>query len=247
MDLDFCDRFLRNLIGGDCPGLFLLAGNQSALIPRHPFVPPHTTPTRTDVRGYRAATHSTRSFRIPTMAATCAAPSAATRAVAPSSRHNIRAGTNNLRSAARPVGRAPRVARAAPRAVATETATSAPASSADTALSDSLRPSSADCAKTLVTIATTGTISTACEDGIPLGTFASYVVSKEGEVILRMRADAMHTANINRDARCSLYVQPATQPPGVLSRATLIGELVALDDEQAAKASTRLRAMHACW
>ena len=178
------------------------------------------------------------------MAATCAASSAATRAVAPSSRHNIRAGTNTLRSVARPVGRAPRVARAAPRAVATETATSAPASSADTALSDSLRPSSADCAKTLVTIATTGTISTACEDGIPLGTFASYVVSKEGEVILRMRADAMHTANINRDARCSLYVQPATQPPGVLSRATLIGELVALDDEQAAKASTQYNETH---
>jgi hypothetical protein len=95
-----------------------------------------------------------------------------------------------------------------------------------------------------VTIATTGTISTACEDGIPLGTFASYVVSKEGEVILRMRADAMHTANINRDARCSLYVQPATQPPGVLSRATLIGELVALDDEQAAKASTQYNETH---
>lgn len=42
-------------------------------------------------------------------------------------------------------------------------------------------------------------------DGFALGTFASYVVEKKtGDVVLRMRADAMHTANITRDARCSL-------------------------------------------
>ena len=65
-----------------------------------------------------------------------------------------------------------------------------------------------------------------CSVGFALGTFASYVVDKKtGDVVLRMRADAMHTANITRDARCSLYVQPSTQPPGVLSRATLIGSL----------------------
>lgn len=61
-------------------------------------------------------------------------------------------------------------------------------------------------------------------EGFALGTFASYVVDKKtGDVVLRMRADALHSENIARDARCSLYVQPATQPPGVLSRATLIG------------------------
>ena len=74
---------------------------------------------------------------------------------------------------------------------------------------------------------------------VQLGKLRDYI-----DLILRMRADAMHTANINRDARCSLYVQPATQPPGVLSRATLIGELVALDDEQAAKASTQYNETH---
>jgi hypothetical protein len=46
-----------------------------------------------------------------------------------------------------------------------------------------------------------------------------------------MRADALHTLNIGRDTRCSLYVQPSTQPPGVLSRATLIGSLVKLNGD----------------
>ncbi|ACO65507.1 predicted protein [Micromonas commoda] len=180
------------------------------------------------------------------MAATCTAVSAA-RVTAPTvTRSRNGAGTNNLRAAvARPASRRASHARVAPRAVATETATSAPATAAgDTALIDSLRPTSAECAKTLVAIANTGTISTACEDGIPLGTFASYVVSKEGEVILRMRADALHTANVTRDPRCSLYVQPATQPPGVLSRATLIGSLSRLDDEAATKASKQYNETH---
>ena len=180
------------------------------------------------------------------MAATCTAVSAA-RVTAPTvTRSRNGAGTNNLRAAvARPASRRASHARVAPRAVATETATSTPATAAgDTALIDSLRPTSAECAKTLVAIANTGTISTACEDGIPLGTFASYVVSKEGEVILRMRADALHTANVTRDPRCSLYVQPATQPPGVLSRATLIGSLSRLDDDAATKASKQYNETH---
>ena len=180
------------------------------------------------------------------MAATCTAVSAA-RVTSPTvARSRNGAGTNNLRAAvARPASRRASHARVAPRAVATETATSAPATAAgDTALIDSLRPTSAECAKTLVAIANTGTISTACEDGIPLGTFASYVVSKEGEVILRMRADALHTANVTRDPRCSLYVQPATQPPGVLSRATLIGSLSRLDDDAATKASKQYNETH---
>ena len=180
------------------------------------------------------------------MAATCTAVSAA-RVTSPTvARSRNGAGTNNLRAAvARPASRRASHARVAPRAVATETATSAPATAAgDTALIDSLRPTSAECAKTLVAIANTGTISTTCEDGIPLGTFASYVVSKEGEVILRMRADALHTANVTRDPRCSLYVQPATQPPGVLSRATLIGSLSRLDDDAATKASKQYNETH---
>ena len=135
------------------------------------------------------------------------------------------------------------VVRAAPgasirRASAVTAAVSSPAGR-DTAaaalevnLADSLRPTSAECAKTLVAIADTGTLATTGEDGVALGTFASYVVTKQGgDVVLRMRADALHTLNIGRDTRCSLYVQPSTQPPGVLSRATLIGSLVKLNGD----------------
>jgi hypothetical protein len=82
-----------------------------------------------------------------------------------------------------------------------------------------------------VAIADTGTLATTGEDGVALGTFASYVVTKSGDVVLRMRADATHTSNVAREPRCSLYVQPATQPPGVISRATLIGALTRLDDD----------------
>ena len=130
--------------------------------------------------------------------------------------------------ASKPVARR---APAAPRAVAE---VSADAQALETNLADSLRPSSAECAKTLVAIADTGTLATTGEDGVALGTFASYVVTKSGEVVLRMRADATHTSNVKREPRCSLYVQPATQPPGVISRATLIGALTKLDDDDVA-------------
>ena len=59
-----------------------------------------------------------------------------------------------------------------------------------------------------------------------------------------MRADALHTSNVQSDARCSLYVQPSTQPPGVLSRATLIGSLELLDDAAAEAASKQYNAVH---
>ena len=137
----------------------------------------------------------------------------------------MRSGTS---MASKPVARR---APAAPRAVAE---VSADAQALEVNLADSLRPSSAECAKTLVAIADTGTLATTGEDGVALGTFASYVVTKSGDVVLRMRADATHTSNVKREPRCSLYVQPATQPPGVISRATLIGALTKLDDDDVA-------------
>jgi len=130
------------------------------------------------------------------------------------------------------------------RASATATTATASETAAIEAATNALRPSSADCAKTLVHLANTGTISTTCDDGVALGTFASYVVDEDGGVVLRMRADAMHTKNIASDPRCSLYVQPATQPPGVLSRATLIGKLEKLDAEDAEKAAIRYDRVH---
>ena len=81
--------------------------------------------------------------------------------------------------ASKPVARR---APAAPRAVAEVSADAQ-------ALGKPRGRSSAECAKTLVAIADTGTLATTGEDGVALGTFASYVVTKSGEVVLRMRAD----------------------------------------------------------
>eukprot|EP00227_Mantoniella_beaufortii_P018601 CAMPEP_0197587078 /NCGR_PEP_ID=MMETSP1326-20131121/8825_1 /TAXON_ID=1155430 /ORGANISM="Genus nov. species nov., Strain RCC2288" /LENGTH=377 /DNA_ID=CAMNT_0043151769 /DNA_START=65 /DNA_END=1198 /DNA_ORIENTATION=- len=180
------------------------------------------------VRGGATSSSSSpsSSYRNPTRATTAAAPRA----------------PRHTRVVAAAAASASTVSAAA--AVAADSATSS-SSSSSSALCDSLRPPSADCAKTLVAIANTGTISTICDDGVALGTFASYIqVPKSGEIVLRMRADALHTTNITREPRCSLYVQPATQPPGVLSRATLIGKLEQLDADAAAKASEVYNAVH---
>jgi hypothetical protein len=69
------------------------------------------------------------------------------------------------------------------------------------------RPSSEQCARTLVDISDRGTLSTTTEDAWPMGTHAAYLLDKQGQPLLRLRADAVHTAHLLRDARCSLYVQ----------------------------------------
>ncbi len=45
----------------------------------------------------------------------------------------------------------------------------------------------------------------------------------QGQPILRLRADAVHTANLKRDSKCSLFVQPGEHPARLLARVTLIG------------------------
>ena len=70
-----------------------------------------------------------------------------------------------------------------------------------------------------------GTLSTVGEDSVPLGTYASYVLDGEGQPILRLREQAVHTANILRNPRCSLFVQPEDMPARLLARATLIGRV----------------------
>jgi hypothetical protein len=78
---------------------------------------------------------------------------------------------------------------------------------APAATSSQARPPSEVCARTLVDICERGTLSTTTEDSWPMGTHASYLLDKEGQPLLRLRKDAAHTAHVQRDARCSLYVQ----------------------------------------
>jgi hypothetical protein len=109
--------------------------------------------------------------------------------------------------------------------VAAAAAAAATAGSTNGAASSSAAPSAAETARTIVDLVAHGTLCTVGEDGIPLGTYVSYVLDEAGQPILRLRADAVHTANLKRDPKCSLFVQPGEYPARLLARVTLIGSV----------------------
>lgn len=134
-------------------------------------------------------------------------------------------------------------ARAAVHCPAAATNGSAPV--ATNGASDDKRPSAAETARTIVDLAAHGTLCTVSEGGIPLGTYASYVLDSEGQPILRLRADAVHTANLMRNPKCSLFVQPSEYPTRLLARLTLIGSVEPVSDEVAASAAALHNTLHA--
>ena len=62
--------------------------------------------------------------------------------------------------------------------------------------------------------------------------------------MLRLRADAVHTANLRAQPRCSLFVQPPDRPGRLLARATLIGVATPLPEAEALEAAERHAALH---
>lgn len=106
-------------------------------------------------------------------------------------------------------------------------------------------PTAAETARTIVDLVAHGTLCTLGEDGIPLGTYVSYVLDQEGQPILRLRADAVHTANLGRDGQCSLFVQPGEHPARLLARVTLIGKVEPVTPEVAATAAELHGTLHA--
>ncbi|PRW57427.1 FMN binding [Chlorella sorokiniana] len=106
-------------------------------------------------------------------------------------------------------------------------------------------PTAAETARTIVDLVAHGTLCTLGEDGVPLGTYASYVLDAAGQPILRLRADAVHTANLKRNSKCSLFVQPGERPASLLARVTLIGEVEPISEEMAAKAADLHSTLHA--
>lgn len=106
-------------------------------------------------------------------------------------------------------------------------------------------PSSAETARTIVDLVAHGTLCTTCDDSVPLGTYASYVLDEAGQPVLRLRADAAHTANLQRSPLCSLFVQPGEHPTRLLARVTLIGNVEPVSEEVAAKAADLHAALHA--
>ena len=91
--------------------------------------------------------------------------------------------------------------------------------------SQPLKPDAAGTARTICDLTRQGTLSTVGESGVPLGTYVTYVLDTDGQPLLRLRADAVHTANLLCEPRCSLFVQPTELPARHLARATLIGRV----------------------
>lgn len=82
-----------------------------------------------------------------------------------------------------------------------------------------------DTARTIVDIMSHGTLATLNEDGTPLATYSSYVLEQNGQPLLRLRADALTRANLERNPKCTLFVQPQDYPARNLARITLIGQV----------------------
>lgn len=108
----------------------------------------------------------------------------------------------------------------------------------------SLAPSPADTARTIVDLVAHGTLSSLTEDGTPLGTYVSYVLDQVGQPILRLRKDAAHTANLMRENRCSLFIQPGEYPTHLLARMTLIGSVEPVSEDIAVSAAELHYTLH---
>ena len=90
-------------------------------------------------------------------------------------------------------------------------------------------PGAGDVARTLVDLTSQGTLCTLLPTGAPLGTAISYVLDGLGQPILRLRADALHTINLDANPVASLFVQPAGQHAARVGRLTLLGRTVPVE------------------
>lgn len=105
-------------------------------------------------------------------------------------------------------------------------------------------PPSPSTAKTIVDLAAFGTLSTLDSSQLPLGTYITYVLDQVGQPILRLRRDAIHTANLLANPRCTLFVQPAEHPAHLLARVTLIGSVEPVSSEIAESAAALHKTLH---
>lgn len=105
-------------------------------------------------------------------------------------------------------------------------------------------PPSPSTAKTIVDLAAYGTLSTLDSSQLPLGTYVTYVLDQVGQPILRLRKDAIHTANLLANPRCTLFVQPAEYPAHLLARVTLIGSVEPVSSDIAESAAALHKTLH---
>jgi heme iron utilization protein len=88
-------------------------------------------------------------------------------------------------------------------------------------------PSHAERVRTLVSLASVGTLSTLSRKhpGVPFGSLMPFALDSSGRPIFLISNMAMHTQNVKADSRCSLFVGQVGADGDALgaARATLIG------------------------
>jgi putative heme iron utilization protein len=109
-------------------------------------------------------------------------------------------------------------------------------------------PSHAERVRTLLSLASTGTLSTLSRKhpGFPFGSLMPFALDAAGQPIFLISNMAMHTQNLRADPRCSLFVGPASADADPLgaARATLIGEAEPVPEDDAALVRERYLARH---
>ena len=87
------------------------------------------------------------------------------------------------------------------------------------------RPTPAEGARTVVEVCAEGTLSTLSEEGWPMGTEVRFAVDTEGNPVLRLQGEALHTQHVHKDSRCSLHVQVSRQFGRLLAWIGKIGKV----------------------
>lgn len=110
----------------------------------------------------------------------------------------------------------------------------------DVAEEQMTRPTNTQSVRSMMHIMSAGTLATVMEDGWPLGTYMPYILDANANPVIKLRASAFHTANLNRDNRCSLYLRSDFG-----ARTSLLGRVVPLDDsEESATLKAAFAAKH---
>lgn len=117
--------------------------------------------------------------------------------------------------------------RSAPRAVE-EAARAAPEPE------EAYRLSAGERARTVVHVCASGTLctSSAKHAGVPFGSHVDYVLDAEGRPVFLLANNATHTKNLGLETRCSLYCQPPSTFGQDGCRATLVGGIAPLPEEE---------------
>lgn len=112
-------------------------------------------------------------------------------------------------------------------------AASPPVASSD-ATPEAHRLSAGERARTVVHVCASGTLctSSAKHAGVPFGSHADYVIDADGRPVFLLAKNATHSKNLADEPRCSLYCQPPSTFGQDGCRATLVGSIAPLPEEE---------------